>query len=440
MPAAPTDPVPLVHLTALERHPGGPHLRLRTAVYRGSTLFGPALAEAAPGATPIRRLDAEVLPDHDGQPQRRVVWLLESDGGGDGWRTVDRLPVEAQGWAQAALAPDPPRRPPWQRRGGWAALMTWLDTALTTHDLERRGVPQVMKDWGISFLARVDTPRGAVYLKAVPAFFHAEVTVTSALQHQPTGAAAPLLAADPARCLMLMRDAGDPLENGASGRAATLPQDTGWTMDDSRALLRHLAHVQRAAEHTPLLQTLPDHGPEWVLGHLPRLLDGTHFLTGRPDGLTATEGRHLQALAPRLEAALRRLAASPLPRTLVHGDLHGGNVVRAGPHFTLLDWSDASLSHPFLDGGPQYLVPHHQRAEAADAYLEAWADLLPQADLRALLYDGVLAGELARVLGYTEHIQPNVAADDHDWDTSHLFHFRALLQLGEEDLQPKHHP
>ena len=337
MPSFPADPASQVHLTALVVHPDGERFRLTSANYRGSTFFGPALAAVVPGTTPVRRLKDEGLPDHDGLPQCRAVWLLEGDGEGDGWLILDDLPVEAQVWARAALAPNPARRPHWQRRGGWASLMAWLDTELAAQDLERLGVPQVRKDWGISFLARVDTQGGAVYLKAVPDFFRAEVAVTCALQHERPGAVALLLAADTARGLMLMRDAGVPLENGASGRAPPSPQGSGWTMGDSCALMRHLAGVQRDAETLPLMRTLPDHGPEWVLGHLTALLDGSLFLTGRPDGLTPEEGRQLQALYPRLEAALKRLAASPVPRTLGHGDLHGGNVMRAGDAFTLLD-------------------------------------------------------------------------------------------------------
>jgi len=259
---------------------------------------------------------------------------------------------------------------------------------------------------------------------------------TCALQQERSGAAAPLLAADTVRGLMLFRDAGVPLENGASGRAAPSPQEFGWKMNDSRALMRHLAGMQREAEALHLLRTLPDHGPEWVLGHLSTLLDGSRFLTGRPGGLTPAEGRQLQEMRPRLEAALKRLAVSPVPRTLGHGDLHAGNVVRRGDSFTLLDWSDVSLSHPFLDGGPQYLVPEVHCAEASDAYLEAWAGLLPLPDLRTLLRDGVLAGELYRALGYTEGIQPHVADDDHDWDTGQLVHFRALLKLAQQHQEP----
>ena len=72
-------------------------------------------------------------------------------------------------------------------------------------------------------------------------------------------------------------------------------------------------------------------------------------------------------------------------------------------------------------------MPEAQRTQAADAYLDAWTDLLPIVQLRALLQDGVLAGELYRALGYTEGIQPHVADDD--WHSAHLHHFRALLRL-----------
>lgn len=419
-------PVQRVHLTALEWHPDQIRMRLSRLEYRGSAYYGPALAAAVPGATPVRRLDYEILPEQGGVPERRAVWLLEGDGGGDGWQRPSKLSPEDRHWAEQALTPDPPRRPLWQRRGGWAELLSWLDAELLEQGLTRRGVPQVLKDWGISFLARVDTDHGTVYLKAVPDFFRAEVGVTAALGRELAGAAARLLAADTGRGLMLLEHAGEVLHNGASGWFTPPPDAPAWTEADSHALMRHLAQVQRGAEGQPWLRELPDHGPEWVLGHLPRLLGGPLFLIGEPGGLTPEEGEALSALRPRLEAALERLAASPVPRTLGHGDLHEGNVARHQGRFTLLDWSDASRTHPFLDGAVPYLVPAAHRLEAADAYLAAWSELLPLSELRQLMQDGVLAGELYRVLGITEGIQPHVG--DGDWHTEHLEHFRALLR------------
>ena len=428
--SVPLDPgAPWVELTALELHPDGHRLRLTHAEYAGSAFYGPTLAELLPGATPIRRLSHEVFADEGGRHLRRAVWLLESDGHGDGWHTPARLPEDSQPWIQAALTPEPARRPHWQRRGGWAALLAWLDTELDAQGWARLAVPQVLKDGGISFLARVETTAGRVYLKTLPDFFRAEVGVTCALWHGLPGGAAPVLAADSVRHLLLLRDAGEPLSWASSSDPRSEP---GWTLDDSHALMRHLAAVQRGAESLPLLAGLPDHGPEWVLGHLPIVFSPGACRTGEPGGLSAEEAGQFLALRPWLEAALHRLAASPIARTLGHGDLHEGNGLRLGANFTLLAWSDASLSHPFLDGGPQYLVPHDHRREVAETYLEAWAEILPLPELRLLLRDGQLAGELYRALGYLLGIQLHVAPDDHDWEGAHLYHFRALLRLWAE--------
>ena len=192
----------------------------------------------------------------------------------------------------------------------------------------------MLKDGGISFLAQVQTTAGRVYLKALPDFFRAEVGVTCALWHGLPGGAAPVLAADSVRHLLLLRDAGEPLSWASSPGSAPGPT---WTLDDSRALMRHLAAVQRDAEGLPLLAGLPGHGPEWVLGHMPIVFAPGACRTGEPGGLSAEEAGEFLASRPRLEAALHRLAASPIARTLGHGDLHEGNVVRLGANFTLLD-------------------------------------------------------------------------------------------------------
>jgi len=145
MPPLPPDPAPQVHLTALELHPDGQRLRLTLTRYRGSALYGPALAGAVPGATPVRRLEGKVLPDRDNVPQRRAVWLMRGDADSDGWLAPDALPADAQVWVRRALSPDPEGRPHWQRRGGWGSLMTWLHTELAAQGLKRLDVPQVMR-------------------------------------------------------------------------------------------------------------------------------------------------------------------------------------------------------------------------------------------------------------------------------------------------------
>jgi hypothetical protein len=82
---------------------------------------------------------------------------------------------------------------------------------------------------------------------------------------------------------------------------------------------------------------------------VPRLLADDGLLgIGRPGGLAATEAEALRARIPELVEACRSLARSPLPASLEHGDLTPDQVIvgEMGPVF--LDWSDGSITHPFL--------------------------------------------------------------------------------------------
>ncbi len=57
----------------------------------------------------------------------------------------------------------------------------------------------------------------------------------------------------------------------------------------------------------------------------------------------------LHAALPRILALCRTLAAGPLPATLLHGDLHMGNVAVGPSGWVLFDWTDASIGHSFFD-------------------------------------------------------------------------------------------
>ena len=78
---------------------------------------------------------------------------------------------------------------------------------------------------------------------------------------------------------------------------------------------------------------------------------------------------------------MRAARASPVPASLDHNDLHQQNVLGGGP-YRFYDWGDAVVAHAFA----ALLVPSQvlsgeplERARAA--YLEAFADLAPPAQL-----------------------------------------------------------
>jgi Ser/Thr protein kinase RdoA (MazF antagonist) len=98
------------------------------------------------------------------------------------------------------------------------------------------------------------------------------------------------------------------------------------------------------------------------------------FADTRPD-LTDEEKAHLHAIVPRLQEQIVELLASPLPATIAHGDLHIGNVaVRPDGTPVFFDWTDACITHPFLD-----MITIFQQTDEAlkarlrNAYLAEWS-------------------------------------------------------------------
>jgi hypothetical protein len=102
-----------------------------------------------------------------------------------------------------------------------------------------------------------------------------------------------------------------------------------------------------------------------------------------------------------------RLAASPVPASLDHNDLHPWNVFLDGGRARFYDWGDAVVSHPFasmlvalavvrahLSVGPDDPAVTRSR----DAYLEVWSDLAPHAELVADLELACWVGKVARTL------------------------------------------
>ena len=69
--------------------------------------------------------------------------------------------------------------------------------------------------------------------------------------------------------------------------------------------------------------------------------------------------------------------------TLVHGDLHPGNVARLDGELAYFDWTDACVAHPFFDlHSLQWQKDEATRAALLDAYLGAWEGVASPERLR----------------------------------------------------------
>jgi aminoglycoside phosphotransferase (APT) family kinase protein len=84
------------------------------------------------------------------------------------------------------------------------------------------------------------------------------------------------------------------------------------------------------------------------------------------------------AAARGLLSRFRLLDECGLPDTIVHGDFHSGNWRSDGGPPAVVDWADAHLGNPVLDGLRACdFLPARRRAAAARARIDAWASRIP---------------------------------------------------------------
>ncbi|MCM0673261.1 aminoglycoside phosphotransferase family protein [Micromonospora phytophila] len=221
------------------------------------------------------------------------------------------------------LAADP-LRAPYAEPGGPARSLAWA-----TAELRRLGRPAEtaaqQRTWNLSAIWRLDGSSGTAWLKQVPVFFRHEAAVLRWL-----GRAVP-------------------------GRTSTLLADDG----DGRMLLDHVPGEDRYAvgvdERLPMvadmhavhLRSVPD-VTELVAAGVPDLR-GHALARWIRDWLAPYDTSSVGSLLAGLEARLDEVRGCGLPETLVHGDLHPGNVRASAERRVIIDWGDAFVGHPAFD-------------------------------------------------------------------------------------------
>jgi len=236
--------------------------------------------------------------------------------------------------------------------------------------LAARGTPCVgpvsqVKTWGISCVLRAHTTAGDVYFKAAStrALFADEPALTAALAAlYPAHVPLPLNI-DHARGWMLLADFGPTLD-------ATAGRDDPAARADWLGAFGQLQRASAGRVDAFLRLGCQDRRLHRLAAQVDPLLGDTAALAS----LDGVEVARLRALGPRLRAMCGALAGYGVPQTLVHGDLHSGNIAVREGAYLYFDWTDGCVAHPFFD----LLIVRYEAEQAArgDGKNEEWADLL----------------------------------------------------------------
>jgi len=302
-----------------------------------------------------------------------------------------------------ALPADAPVTPAWTMPGWYDEALPWIDEHLMA-----TGPWSQVRSWGLSNVLRFPTADGDVYFKALahsstirparadalPFLFAHEPLLLKKLSDDRPGAVPAPLAIDEKRAWMLLPDLGHPL--GAE------PDVSLWI----DALQGH-ARLQRsyAGQTDRLLEyTCVDRRLAVLDAELDRLL-GPNPATDR---LEPEERARLPRRAEQLREAITELTAIGVPETLLHGDLHPRNLAVRDGKVLAFDWTDGSVSHPFLDlvTFVEERSPNSMDPRVRDAYLAEWEEYASPADLRRAL-------ELADELGALHQTMTSLHLPDH---------------------------
>jgi len=252
------------------------------------------------------------------------------------------------------------RPQPWFRPAWFAETDAWLDGIAN-----RTGPSRQVKQWGISAVLRTPTTTGAVYTKAV----------------------LPELAREPAVTRYLAERAGPPFARIiAETGLRWVAEDFGGTLPGPETVRRMAAIQQATIDSTLILTTL-----------------GCPQLDLVPDIVPAD-------LRPQLLNCAERLAAYDLPTTVLHRDLHPGNVVVRPDGVLVHDWSFASIGPPLLDLGSWLWDASDTDARLSiETFFDAWSAVVDPALMRKAWVDAKplsAVAELAKFIGLTELVGP----------------------------------
>jgi hypothetical protein len=285
------------------------------------------------------------------------------------------------------------------------AATTWAETVLGPIELHRLK----LRPWAATW--RAERPgRPDVFLKCSTAHTGHEAALLTVLSRVCPDLVPELVAADPQHYRLIVASAGSVLRelsgNGTFDLAVWVP------------LVARFAELQRRiapSVNEVLAQGVPDERPE----RYPELLRA--FTRARQ--LPGAERDRLKLLADDWDTNGTGLAASLIPLSIQHGDLHDNNVaVDADGVSRFFDFGDSTVAHPFSTMDLPLLFAREGGVDEAgiarleDAYLDAFTEFAPLAELRRELHAVVAVAPLQRAHNWARALAPDTETVALEWD------------------------
>ncbi|GEL78020.1 aminoglycoside phosphotransferase family protein [Tenuibacillus multivorans] len=261
---------------------------------------------------------------------------------------------------------------PWFKPGWREEMEQWIKNVLQDQTVE---IEQI-RSWERSALFKVIAKNRNYYFKAVPIIFSHEPSINQFLDQHHASYVPEVIAVHPQNNWYLMQELQGPL----LGKTNDLHQ---W----EQALIRLVDIQKKSTLHitNPSSMYCPTRPVTSTIQH--HLETALYKLYQHKEISTHTYNVLLESV-PNIFRKCDQLQHSNIPLALEHGDFFGGNIIihQDGP--VIYDWSDSTLSHPFLSvmvllEEVEHLFSKEAAKRLLDEYLEYWCEF----DSKDRLYD-----------------------------------------------------
>jgi hypothetical protein len=303
-----------------------------------------------------------------------------------------------------------------------------LWTSAPFHDEVRAWVGESLRPTGLGLTGRSEQPHARAWSSAIrfetsgePVWFKVdgpgsrhEPALLRLLAERVPDLAPEVLAVDPGRGWSLCRDAGPVLRQ-------VLAAEDSWPVWE-QVLVRY-AEAQLAlsgARGEVLATGVVEVSPATLPAHARLLVEELAAEPVEHGGLSAHDRDRLAGALAQLDDWCAELAASPVPDSVQHDDLHSANVCcPPGRPERVIDWGDTTWGCPlgtmlatmnslafyigkFVEGRPIDAPPV---LRARDAYLEPFTGYAARADLLRLVELARRTGCVGKALSYQRALQ-----------------------------------
>lgn len=296
---------------------------------------------------------------------------------------------------------------PWNRQGWFMQTTARIEEALQRAvGASSVGPFRQVKHWSISALIEVNSDVGTFWFKQVPRFMAHESALTTWLSTVRPGAVPDVVA-----------DGDDWFLAAAFDR----PGEER-TLESPYRLLAEL-QLQAADRVSELLALgCPDRTSA-------RTVTGLRQLAERPDMLEPALAQQLVDALPRLADLVQQLHGSPVPSSLCHGDLHGGNWTRRPDgSWLVFDWTDGCIAHPFFDLGVLPQKDDELREARLGAYLDPWRDAFGDQVVAATLAAALPIAAGFQAISYQRIVDGVGASDSDSWKPAVASYVKRLVE------------